>query len=295
MKTTTTKTTPMKATTTYKTLAPPIKLYAPVSNYFSIASIFKPIRRGDKRVPFEWVRDTATYTLEISGWETLDAFDLDVLLAVLHIAGRQVKPLSADHEDVLDLQAKGQVHPSHFDTCYAKFTKHEALVLLNKSPNPNNYEALKASINRLSKVHFKLTYKEYDQWMTSHLLSASGLDDRCKVVLNRELGYGLVQNHSRIWFHEREHLSEAGRILHTFLSGVVREGNNTPIKFKVDTLVAHIYNVNVDTVDRRFLSKYRQNVHAQATLIAQLWEGSEEHPSIKPGEVCFSFKRPPHP
>jgi hypothetical protein len=278
--------------TSYKRLNPPVKLYAPVSNFFSIATIFKPLKRGEQRVPFQWTRETPTYTLDITGWETLDAFDLDVLLAILHLAGKQVKELPGSNQDVLELQATGEVHPSHFDTCYATFTRYELLTLLHKSCSTPNYDALKASLIRLSKVQFKLEYKKYDQWMTSNLLSATGLDNKCKVVLNRELGYGLVQNHAKIWLHERENLSEAGRILHTYLSGAIREGGTSFVKFKVDTMVEQVYNVNIQDIDRKSLCKYRHTITTQAKLLLQIWQGSEVHEAPKTGDTCFLFKRP---
>lgn len=279
--------------TTYKKLPPALKIYAPVSNYFSIASIFRPLSRGAKRVPFEFPRDTDTYSLKISSMETLDAFDLDVLLGVLHIAGKDVKPIAGSDPDVLALQASGAVHPDHFDTCYAEFTRYELLTILGRSDNSQNYEAVKESLIRLSKVHFHLEYKATKQWMASSLLSASGLDGDCKVIFNRELGAGLVQNYSRIWFDEREDLTECGRILHAYLSGVIREGGKSFIQFKIDTLVEHVYGEPVKGMERRKLSKCRSNVYGEASKIAKVWVGSQIFQcSNKVGEARFTFIRP---
>lgn len=281
------------AKVTYTKLPPPVKIYAPVSNYFSIASIFRPLSRGAKRVAFEFDRETPSYKLKISSWETLDAFDLDVLLAVLHIAGKDVKHIDGNHPDVLALEAKGAVHPTHFDTCYAEFTRYELLKILGKSDSQPNYDAVKASLTRLSRVHFNIDYKDVDQWMASSLLSATGLDGDCKVVFNRELGVGLVQNYSRIWFDERSDLSECGRILHTYLSGVIREGGQSFIQFKIDTLVEHVYGEAVAGMERRKLSKCRNNVYTEALKIAKNWTGSSVvNASGKLGDACFTFIRP---
>lgn len=277
----------------YKKLPPAEKIYAPFSNYFSIATIFRP--NGNKeRTPFTWSRETDTYLLEISGLETLDAKDLDILLGVLHIAGKSQTQISGGDADVLALQATGAVHPSHFDTYCAEFSRYEILALLGRSRGKKEYEAVKESLIRLSKVSFRLEYKYAKQWMSSNLLSASGLDGDCKVVLNRELGHGLVSNYSRVWFDEREDLSDAGRILHTFLSGSIREGGKSFISYKVDTLVEHVYGVSVNELERRKLHKYRSEVYEQAVKLSALWVGSGVVvASKKIGDACFTFIRPP--
>jgi hypothetical protein len=267
-------------------------LYAPVSHYFSIATIFRPLRRGHERSAFVVHKDTPTYTLEVKGWEELDAYDLDVFLSVLHLAGKDVSVVEVGGDDVALLNAQGLVHPSHFDTCAVSFTRYELLKLLGKGVGKKEYTRMVNSLMRLAEVRFKLIYKTHEQWMSSNLWGVSEVDDKITVTLNRELGVGLVNNYSRIWFEERNELSNAGRILHLFLSGSVREGNKAALKYPVDTLVEYVYGADATQCSVDQLRDRREQIDQALTQLSVYWPQLNLDAGQPLAKRVYEIKRP---
>ena len=271
------------------------RLYAPVSHYFSIATIFRPLKRGHVRSAFIVNKDTPTYTLEIKGWEELDAYDLDVFLGVLHLAGRDVTIVDAGEDDVALLKADGMVHPSHFDTCAVSFSRYELLRLLGKGIGKREYTRMQESLMRLSDVRFKLIYKTHSQWMSSNLWAVSEQADQLTVTLNRELGVGLVNNYSRVWFEERNELSNAGRILHLFLSGATREGNKVGTKYPIDTLVEYVYGSSISTCSTDQLRDRRTEIAEALAQLSVFWPQLALDDQAPLPRRVYEIKRPAAP
>ncbi|MEI6747440.1 MAG: replication protein C, IncQ-type [Methylococcaceae bacterium] len=226
---------------------------------------FRPIKRGARRKGIERIYECNDgSTLTIALFNELDIADQDLLLCLLAIAratnrGLLVspQPLTEKGKELrLALQLDGDATTQ--DALMIHATAYELLTELDKSTGKMNYEWLKKSLIRLSRVSFVYTNKK--GFWTFNLLSVAGLFspdgelDKLSICINPLSAQAVLCNDDGyVLLHrgERQELkSEESRALHSVLCGLVDMGEER--------------NLNADMLADKVYSRYDEEVTTDA-------------------------------
>ena len=226
---------------------------------------FRPIKRGARRKGIERIYECQDgSTLTIALFNELDIADQDLLLCLLAIARATSRGLIVSSQPQTEkgkelrqaLELNGEA--ARQDAVMIHATAYELLTELGRSTGKMNYEWLKKSLIRLSRVSF--VYKSNKGFWTFNLLSVGGLYDEngdldtlsicinpmsAKAVLCSDDGYVLLHRGERA-----ELKTEEARALHSVLCGLVDMGEERRL--------------NVDMLADRVYSRYDEEVTADA-------------------------------
>lgn len=236
------------------------------------APTFRPIAKGRRRKGLERIHETPNGTLKTRMFYELDVADQDLLLCVLAIARSELYREAIDQDDkiieALEIDLKGgsinekeTFRLLELPALKISLTRYELLKELHRSTSgAKNYKWLEASLDRLGAVSFK-----YDgaRWSGSfNLLSYRFNKDteQYDIFINPISAHSVwSQKANYIFIHRQErHLlkADASRVLHSYLSGVVRNGETRHLA--IDTVVSAVwaqYDEEVSSDTFRFRTK----------------------------------------
>lgn len=226
---------------------------------FALASFVRPAIRG-RREYIEGVKQAwMGGILTISGPE-LDAGDLGVLLALMHLA-LQALP-ECDSKPGADvpglLPAAEQRRGTNRAGAHAALTLKTSMAAmcreLDRDPDDGRAHAsVRASLRRLASIVVEAQTEE--AWAQTHLLRGAAGRGRCavEVTLSYRLTWALLGNgpHTHIRIDAWRRLSPVAQVLYHWLCAW-RPGHGVCPMIKLDTLATHVWGcVNSDLTRRR--------------------------------------------
>lgn len=234
---------------------------------------FRPIKRGARRKGIERIYECQDgSTLTIALFNELDIADQDLLLCLLAIARATSRGLIVSSKPQTEkgkelrqaLELNGEA--ARQDAVMIHATAYELLAELGRATGKMNYEWLKKSLIRLSRVSF--VYKSSKGFWTFNLLSVSGLYDlngdlttlsicinpmSARAVLCNDEGYVLLHRGERSILK-----TEEARALHSVLCGLVDMGEERGLN--VDMLSDKVYSRYDEVVSQDAIQKRRAKI-----------------------------------
>jgi len=209
--------------------------FAKLDPALAIASLFRPIVRGQRPRAFEMTTEHNGLKLRWRSFEYLDSRDQSVLYACLALAmlepgGNLTYESSGEigRQLWIDLMPEGLATRDNalaFDTSYYRILEASGM-----DTNKGAYNRLKDILDRLADVSIRI-YKDGYDWKMRLLSFAARPDGGVSVALNGRLATALYSHHVKVNLEERRELgiNDTEHITHGWLSAWLRPGKTQQI------------------------------------------------------------------
>lgn len=215
--------------------------------HLMVKDLFRSMSKADKEKRLHIKQEYGIYRLEVRGFAQLGGFDLLMLQAIIGMAGLDQKTIDVSPKgrqgrelrEKLDLQ-----HDSMFQKGLVVETTYRNLASQMGRSAPGSFmKAVNESLKNLGTTNFYIETINGRQMFGFNVISAVASDDNSfAVALNPFLAAAVMgeRNFTKVFLTEsRKMKTDAGRILHSKLSGLIDVGKER--KFRIDTLVSYVW------------------------------------------------------
>lgn len=269
--------------------------YAVVDHlHLMVKDLFKSLPKIDKEKRLHVKQDYGEYRIEVRGFAQLDGFDLSLLQTIIAMAGVDQKVIDPTPKGMKgkELREKlGLEYESQFEKALAVDSTYRNLAAqMGRVYGGSFVEDVQESLKCLGTTFFFVETKKGKSIFGFNVISAiMGDNSSFSVALNPFLASAIFgeRNFAKIFLTESRKLkTEAAKILHSKLSGLVNAGGERI--FKIETLLEYIWPAEATPATKRkrkerLLSKVLPDFHNAG------WSTSQIDGAIK----VFRPKPPP--
>lgn len=227
-------------------------------------SIFRPVSKGKRSEKnLDIAFDYNGVNIRVESMELLDARDQTLLFVLIAMAGIEKEqiiskdssgPLGKELWEKMNSFSFVEGHSIAFCTTFYKILQN-----CKMAPTGANYKFLENSLLRLAKTN--ITIKKGKQVTVTRLIVSLTFNEKEEVAIaiNPRIAEAVTGQYIVIDLEKRDLLkNDTAKIIFSYLSSVINEGNNTPYLAKIDTLIERTWGEEDDATSSTIRGRKKQ-------------------------------------
>lgn len=207
-------------------------------------SIFRPISKGARtNKTLDVSLDYNNVNIRVQSMELLDARDQTILLALIAMANMQKEKISINYDSTNEIEKelwnRLSTFPSTEGNSIAFYTSfYRIMKICNLDTCGKSYKLVEESLLRLAKTN--ITIKMGRSTVVTRLIASLSFNEKADIAIaiNPRIAEAITGQYIIINIEQRNLLkNDTAKILYSYLSSVINEGNKIPYKANITTLI----------------------------------------------------------